>query len=110
MIFPVTAKAMRPASTKKECFYCHQLLGMEHLTTCVLRQKKVTVRAIIMYEVGVPAHWTEDDILFHRNESSWCASNMLRELEKLEDNGGCLCPHVEYEYISDSSSEYLEEV
>ena len=102
--FKVTEKAMRPASPNRECFYCKQPVGGEHKADCVLVQKTVLVQASIEYEVTVPASWNEEDILFHRNESSWCQSNIIRELEELDDRG-CLCEKVTFEYPAQREGE-----
>lgn len=106
IIFKVTEKAKRPATEKDECTYCQQPIGGNHSTDCVLVMKKVKVRAITEYEIGVPYSWSKEDIEFHRNDSSWCADNMLTELDKLKE---CLCQYVRYEYIKDTSEAYLEE-
>lgn len=107
--YPVTFKAARPAGNKGECFYCQHEVGDFHHPTCVLVKKKVKVRAVIEYEIEVPAHWTREQIEFHRNLSSWCSSNMLNELEELAESKGCLCPYVKYECHDDTGSSYLKE-
>lgn len=47
----------RPAGKPNECFYCEAKLGEEHRVGCVLRTKRVAVRAVIEYEVMIPEHW-----------------------------------------------------
>ena len=107
--FLVSKNAMRPASSLPECFYCGTAIGGYHKDDCVLIRKKVLVRAIVEYEVDVPAFWESPDVESHRNDSSWCASNMIKELEKLDDDEGCLCSFVRYEYIKDVQGVYLDE-
>ncbi len=110
MTFIVTAAARRPASDKHECFYCNQAVGAEHKPDCVLISKKVKVRATIEYEIEVPAHWESGMTEFHRNESSWCKDNMIRELQAIADlKNDCLCSHVEFEYLCDTSKPFLSE-
>jgi hypothetical protein len=62
-------------------------------------RKTVKVRAIIEYDVNVPAHFTKDDIEFQRNESSWCNGNLISELKNLEDEDYCLCHFTRFEVI-----------
>ncbi len=108
-VFTVTEKAMRPASDKRECFYCNVPIGGVHKTDCVLRHKKVLVRMTVEYEIEVPAFWEKKDVEFHRNEGSWCSNNALPELEKLADEKNCLCHCMNYECIRETSGEYLAE-
>jgi len=108
--FTVTKKAMRPASKEEKCFYCQQPLGAKHNDGCVLIQKKVKVRAVIEYEIDVPSEWDASMIEFHRNESSWCAGNMIDELQELNDKENeCICGLVKYEHIEDVGELYLDE-
>lgn len=97
MDFIVTEKAMRPAGPERRCFYCKEPIGGKHGPTCVLVRKKVKIRATVEYEIEVPAHWDAEDIEFHRNDGSWCSSNMIGELEAL----GCLCGAVHFEHLAD---------
>jgi len=107
--FIVTEKAMRPASTKRACFYCHQAIGDLHKDDCVLIQKNVVINFSINIETSVPASWTEHDIEFNRNESSSCASNVLNELAKIEKKRGCLCGAGEFSFVTETSKPYLDE-
>jgi len=107
--FAVTKKAKRPFSETETCFYCGAAIGAEHRHDCVLVMKKVTVRAIVEYEVQVPADWDEHLILFQRNDGSWCGSNMIGELEELDERDGCLCQHIKWELVEDSDEAFLDE-
>lgn len=104
----VTEKAKRPASPVDECFYCHQPVGGYHDSECVLIQRKVTVRMTIEYDVSVPAKWGKEDIEFHRNESSWCSTNAIGELEEITKDG-CLCDKTNFAYLREASGPYLGE-
>ena len=64
------------------------------------------VRAIIDYDVKVPYHWDKEDVVWHRNEGSWCADNMLQELDS---HPGCLCGHVKFECLEVHKESFLEE-
>lgn len=107
--FDVTKKAMRPASDKRECFYCQQAIGAKHQAHCVLIKKKVKLRAVIEYEAEVPNRWDAQQIEFHRNEGSWCVDNMLHELEEYLGEDGCLCPITKIEHLADVSEPTLDE-
>lgn len=115
MKFTVTEKAMRPASPDRACFYCGQPIGEEHIDTCVLVRKLVKIRATIEFEARVPAHWDKGDIEFHRNESSSCKDNFVRDLEEyvehLGQDGYCLCcnDNNKFEYLCDVSGPFLGE-
>lgn len=85
------------------CFYCHRAIGDRHDATCVLWTHRVKVRVTIDYEVDVPYSWTKEIVEFHRNEGSWCASNVLNELENVEEEIGCLCPASKFEYLGEVS-------
>lgn len=111
-MFIVTEKAQRPGDMdgkSGKCFYCREEIGKPHKQTCVLLKKKVKVKATIEYEVDVPASWDVDQIEFHRNEGSWCADNMLDELEKLAKDEGCLCACAVFECDSSDGEAYLSE-
>ncbi len=111
--FTVTPAACRPVQTVKDrCFYCKQMIGSAHKAECVLVKKKVVVRLIMEYEVSVPADWAPDQIEFHRNESSWCADNLVDELAALaesQDGNGCLCGCAKFAFVRDNGAPYLSE-
>lgn len=107
--FVVTSQAMRPASSKAECFYCQQAVGERHKADCVLIVKRVRLRMIVEYEVAMPSHWTKEKIEFHRNESRWCADNAIDELTELSKRNGCICQYTQFECIEDTGEPYLDE-
>ena len=44
-------------------------------------------------------HKMEEHINFHRNKGSWCATNVLSELERLDNRLGCLCGVLKFKYL-----------
>jgi hypothetical protein len=108
-MFTVTKDAMRPASDKEQCFYCRQAMGANHKDDCVLVSKMVKVRAVIEYEVRVPSCWDKAQVEFHRNDGSWCADNMISELDEFIEENHCLCGSVHFEMIKDSDERFLHE-
>lgn len=107
--YKVSREAMRPASNRERCFYCKEPVEGYHKEDCVLVQKKVKVRMIVEYEIAVPAHWTESDIEFHRNDSSWCCGNAIDELQELDIEDNCLCGCTEFECLDAEGESYLDE-
>lgn len=107
--FMVTADhGPRPAGELTECFYCHQPIGSEHKSDCVLRQKTVLIQATIRMVVAVPEDWNGDNIEFKYNEGSWCSSNIISDLQQFEDNknnSGCLCPWVRVGYMREATED-----
>lgn len=99
----------RPAGPSDRCFYCEQPHGAQHSAGCVIRERTVVVRAIIEYVVSVPEDWDTSIIEFHREDSSWCASNGLGELtklhERLEKSDACGCSLISYRYVREATEE-----
>jgi hypothetical protein len=93
------------------CFYCDRAIGQPHAERCILIQRKVVVRVTIDYEIAVPAHWMQEDIEGYRNDSSWCSTNLIKELEELAEKDGCLCKSAHTEYVGEppKNAPYLEE-
>ena len=54
------------------------------------RQTK-TIQWTINLPMNFPSDWDDDMIEFHLNESSWCCSNLISELEKYDEKNGCIC-------------------
>lgn len=102
----VDEQAERPNGERGECFYCRQPIGERHKDGCVIRTRRVRVKATIEYEVEVPADWDASMIDFHFNESSWCTDNILDDLSKdinrREAEGReCLCGSAEFDYLGE---------
>lgn len=54
------------------------------------KQTKI-IQWSIHLPMDFPAHWDDDMIDFHLNDSSWCCSNLIKELEKYDQENGCIC-------------------
>lgn len=78
-------------NSKVGCLYCDQPIGEPHKWECVTLRKKVMIQATLKYEIDVPRSWNNEQILFHRTESSWCEDGFITEMEKLSEKNGCLC-------------------
>jgi len=93
---------IRPAGEPDECFYCRGKVGQDHTKECVIPSKLVRLKVTAEIDVEVPWNWTAKEIDFHRNESSWCVDNILRDFEqhiKLHEDHGCLCQNTVIKYI-----------
>lgn len=104
--FPIVLSndyGIRPAGRKDECFYCHQKVGTKHKAECVMVLKKIKAKYIFEIELEVPYFWNADMFEFHHNESSWCASNAVSEIQRLypADGESCPCGVFKAEYVSD---------
>ena len=108
---------IRPAGKPDQCFYCKRRVGSEHARDCNIVQKKIEMRVTATLADGkvrvgtwkllVPHFWDPGMSEFHKNESSWCATNFLRRdrndiawegkpepweaLEAMYAAGDCLC-------------------
>lgn len=100
---------MRPASPKRQCFYCQQPIGSPHREDCVLVSKMVKVRMTVEYEINVPSTWDKYAVEFQRNGGSRCADRILDELKWLSKKNGCLCGVVNFEYLGDAGEPFLNE-
>jgi hypothetical protein len=82
---------IRPAGKPNACFYCQQGVGYPHKRDCVVVTKRVEMRVHAVLPTGEEftglwqfdeVHsWDADQTEFHKNESSWCAGNLLNERE-----------------------------
>lgn len=112
---------IRPAGDRHACLYCKQRIGQPHGRQCVIVTRKIELRVRTedgsltgLWVTDEPYYWEADNVEFHKNESSWCASNILHEreqftwdqpdawerLEKLDDSEGCgcLCNVLRFEF------------
>jgi hypothetical protein len=116
---------IRPGGRPDQCLYCRQRVGQYHGWQCVIVKKRVELRVRAAFTGGVvfglwqldlPHGWDAEAIEFYQNDSSWCASNFLREQELgtvtwevgqdpwpalvgLHDAGDCLCSRLAFEFV-----------
>jgi hypothetical protein len=95
----VNDDGIRPAGPPDACFYCGRTIGQPHGQDCAVVTKRIRVRYVFELDIEVPHHWTEADVMFHRNESTWCADNAIDAIEEHRDENGCLCSSFTCEYI-----------
>lgn len=103
MDIPVTDDGIRPAGSPTHCLYCSSPKG-QHKDDCVCVSRTVVVEMTVRYVIEVPRSWSEDDILFSRNESSRCASNDVAMLG-LEAELECFCKRSEVEFLREATEE-----
>lgn len=98
--------SVRPAGKQDECFYCHAKVGEQHKENCVIRSRTVNVDFTIHMVIDVPESWDEEQINFHYNDGSWCASNLLSMLKYRDEvTDHCLCGIVDAKYMGESTEE-----
>lgn len=83
------------------CFYCQQKIGTPHKYECVSLSKWVLVRMTAEIPMEMPLSWDKDRVEFKLNEGTWCADNIIDDLQGLVDKGLDLCTVTEFEYIRD---------
>ena len=109
--WPVGDEGIRPAGKPDECLYCKTKRGGQHKSDCVIRGRTVVLEMRVRYTTIVPESWTEEEILFHRNESSSCANNSIEELERIKDwrdedaARGCWCSDTEHVFVREATEE-----
>jgi hypothetical protein len=95
---------IRPAGKPDECLYCKRKVGQPHKHDCVIVTKLVRVRYIVELDIEVPHYYTQHDVEFARNDSSWCANNAIDELAAAFRGDGkeCMCNSCRCEYLGES--------
>jgi hypothetical protein len=97
--------SVRPAGKPNECFYCGVKVGEQHKEGCTIRSRTVNLDVTIHMVMDVPEDWSEEQINFHYNMGSWCASNLLSYLEIREENERCLCNITDVKYAGEAAEE-----
>jgi len=110
--YPVTEDDVGngPCARPGLCFQCAVPVGEQHAADCIKRQRTVVVEVKITMVREVPEDWPAEMINFHMNESSWCADNLLPELNAHQartDAGkvGCLCAWTEATFVREATAE-----
>jgi hypothetical protein len=101
--WPVEDYGIRPAGDPNKCFYCGVERGGVHRKDCVIRNRTIVMKMTVDLVLKVPEHWDIDMCNFHKNESSWCANNILPELERISEHFGCLCGLTKFKYIREAT-------
>ena len=89
--------SVRPAGDPDKCFYCGVNLGEQHKAACVIRQRTVVVDVTIRMVRLIPEKWTAEDLEFVMNNGSWCATNIISEIEHLDESN--------VEYVREATEE-----
>ena len=50
--------------------------------------------------MNFPADWSDEQILFYLNDSSWCCDNLIEELQKYSKEHGCICDITKAQILS----------
>lgn len=92
----------RPAGRPDQCFYCGQPVGEDHQPDCVMRERTVVIEWTIRMVVKVPESFTQENIEFKYNGSSYCNDNLLSYLDK-EDC--CLCQRSKVIFVREATEQ-----
>lgn len=103
--WPVEQEGIRPAGPPDACFYCKTPLGSQHTEMCVVRVRTVVVEFKVEMLVTIPETWTQEQIEFHYNDGSWCATNVIAFMEEQDERLGCLCNTVEAAFLREATEE-----
>lgn len=102
----VTPAHVNPSLPGKEtrCIWCKSTLGDIHELRCAVRQKSVIVKIEIEMERMVSEDCMPEMVEFLMNDSSWCASNIIHELQAMFDSSErCLCPYFQATYVREAT-------
>ncbi|WP_143322725.1 hypothetical protein [Clostridium sp. HBUAS56010] len=99
----VTETSTRPAGEPDRCFYCGRLLGEQHKDDCVIKSKTVVVDFTVRTVLSVPESWDENQINYHYNDGTWCADNLLNELDNRNNmTQRCLCDITSAKFVKEA--------
>ena len=121
--WPMVAENDDGIRSEGRCFYCRACVGFPHGMRCVRVKKRVEMRVRAVLSSGIftglwqfdePHYWGREETEFHKNESSWCAGNIVderdtgtvtwdtgdpwSELASIHDAAGCLCSVLSFEF------------
>ncbi|MCD7996468.1 MAG: hypothetical protein LUH21_04460 [Clostridiales bacterium] len=105
----VSKESVRPAGKQDRCFYCGELLGEQHSKECIIRSKTVVVDFTVRTVLSVPENWDEKQINFHYNDGTWCADNLLDELNNRSDKCRYLCDITKAKFIKEADEKDEED-
>jgi len=103
--YPVTKDAIHPMGEPNMCFYCGAAIGEQHKPNCVMREKTIIIEFKCNLLVSVPEFWDKQLIEFSFNESSYCRSTLIEELQSLDERVNCICPFSEVAFIREATKE-----
>jgi hypothetical protein len=121
MTWPVVeASDECPAGEPGTCCWCKRKVGEPHARDCTAVVKRVEFRVtsddgdlVGLWQTDEPHFWDKPMSEFHKNDSSWCADNLLGEkgsvvweqldgweiVELLRAQESCLCSALSFELV-----------
>ena len=72
------------------------------------KHKKVRIKWTIELPMEVPEEWDKEMIEFYFNESSWCCSNIIEDLQQYDKDHGCICTICKAEFLEEISKDEIE--
>ena len=67
-------------------------------------KRNVTIRWSVDLPMKFPIDWTDEEIEFYLNESSYCRSNLIDLLNKYEEEHTCICNISKAEILNHEES------
>jgi len=122
MILPVSMKAglrphpsnwtNEPEKAETHCLYCRMPVP-NHSAECTIPRRTVVLEMKIKFVATVPANWDKEMIEFHRNDSSYCSSNDIRQIyeESEKDPDICAtCQRTSVTFVREASEQDHEDL
>lgn len=113
--WPVDKYGIRPAGKPDECFYCHEKVGTQHKSDCVIRSRTVVIELKLPLVVSVPEKWDVSNIEFKYGESSYCMNNIQDNIDNFfshlntpnsqGETPVCLCGVAEVSYLREATED-----
>jgi hypothetical protein len=97
------------AGRPDKCFYCSGKIGREHDADCVTLDKPVKVRLTLDLVLTTVRGWTKEQSERRWNEGSWCADNIISDIERHCADGHCLCNRAHIDILGDATMEEAKE-
>lgn len=92
----------RLAGKPDECFFCLQKIGENHKENCVCYRKLVVIKVEFEYTYETYVNQTPEKLEFYLNEGTYCADNLLEDLQKVSNANGCICPNFTGTYLREA--------
>lgn len=88
------------------CMYCKQTVGSDHAPDCVKRERTVVLAVTVHMVARVPQSWSEEQIVFKFNESSYCLDNLIDDMvERKKNTDDCACSLIKCAFVGEATQE-----
>lgn len=94
-----------PRNVDNTCMYCGAKEGEQHNQGCVCRRRSIVMKMEMNIVMEVPENWEVSTCEFNKNDGTWCASNIIQDLQKIDKDLGWLCGMVNFKYLREAMQE-----